>query len=148
MYILLCAGVFIFRNQFTVGKSANASCKTDAQALRIEWLRDGVVVESDNTAGIQELDLEFSLVSDTIHNQVYVCRVTREGKDGMQPVTAVQNFTVNVNGKVMLLKNKSMIYNFFMCFLLVPPTVISTAVTNSSSTTRAGSFYNLTCIVS
>ena len=103
----MCAGVFIVRNQFTVHKSATVLCKSDARALRIEWLRDGEIVEGNSTAGIQELDLEFSLVNDSIHNQVYVCRITREGKDGIQPVTAVQNFTVNVNGKVMLLKNES-----------------------------------------
>ena len=41
----------------------------------------------------QELDLVFPLVNDSIHNEVYTCRVTRDG--GM---TAIQNFTVNVNG--------------------------------------------------
>ena len=94
----VCAGVFIVRDQFSVGQSAIASCKSDTPATRMEWLRDGVVVESDNTAGIQELNLMFSPVNDSIHNQVYVCRVTREG-GGMPPVTAVQNFTMNIDGK-------------------------------------------------
>ena len=140
----LCVGVFIVRDQFTVGQSVTASCKSDTPATRIEWLRDGVVVESDNTAGIQELDLVFSPVNDTIHNQVYVCRVTR-GKDGMPPEIAVQNFTVNVDGKTIE-------YNFpivIMCFscLLVPTTVI-TATVSSSGIARAGMIYNLTCTVS
>ena len=97
----VCVGVFIVRDQFIVGQSATATCKSDAPAIKIEWMKNGEIVESDNTAGIQELDLEFSLVNDSIHNQVYVCRVTREGKDGMQPVAAVQNLAVNVNGKAM-----------------------------------------------
>ena len=104
------AGVFIVRDQFIVGQSATATCKSDAPAIRIEWMRNGEIVESDNTAGIQELDLEFSLVNDSIHNKVYVCRVTREGKDGMQPVTAVQNFIVRIDGKAMLLKHELMTY--------------------------------------
>ena len=101
-------------------------------------------MESDNTAGIQELDLVFSPVNDTIHNQVYVCRVTR-GKDGMPPEIAVQNFTVNVHGKTIE-------YNFpiiIMCFsrLLVPTTVVTASV-SSSGIARAGMIYNLTCTVS
>jgi hypothetical protein len=67
----------------------------------IEWLRDGMVLESAAFNGIQELDLVFSPVNDNIHNQVYVCRVTRDREDGMT-VIAAQNFTVNVDGKMMM----------------------------------------------
>jgi hypothetical protein len=67
----------------------------------IEWMRDGMVVESAAFTGIQELDLVFSRVNDSVHNQVYMCRVTRDGEDGMT-VTAAQNFTVNVDGKMMI----------------------------------------------
>ena len=143
-FMWLCTGVFIVCDQFTVGQSVTASCKSDTPAIRIEWLRDGVVVESNNTAGIQELDLVFSPVNDTIHNQVYVCRVTR-GKDGMPPEIAVQNFTVNVDGKTIE-------YNFpiiTMCFscLLVSTTVVTASVSRSGIA-RAGMIYNLTCTVS
>ena len=65
----------------------------------IEWPRDGVVVESAAFTGIQELDLVFSPVNDSVHAQVYVCRVTRDGGSGMT-VIAVQNFTANVDGKM------------------------------------------------
>ena len=94
--------MFIVRDQFSVGESATASCKSDTPATMIEWLRDGMVVESDAFTGIQELDIVFSSVNDSIHAQVYVCRVTRDGGNGMT-VTAVQNFTVNVDGKTMVL---------------------------------------------
>ena len=93
--------MFIVQDEFSVGQSATTSCISDAPATRIEWLIDEVVVESATSNGIQELDLVFSPVNDSIHNQVYVCRVTRDGRDGM-PVTAMQNFTVNVKGKMML----------------------------------------------
>ena len=101
--MILYIGVFIIRDQFSVGESATASCKSDAPASMIEWLRDGMVVESAAFTGIQELDLVFSPVNDSIHTQVYVCRVTRDGGNGMT-VTAVQNFTVNVNGKMVYIK--------------------------------------------
>ena len=94
--------MFIVRDQFRIGESATASCKSDTPATVIEWLRDGIVVETASFSGIQELDLEFSPVNDSIHNQVYVCRVTRDGGNGMT-VTAVQNFTVDVDGKMMVL---------------------------------------------
>ena len=60
-----------------------------------------MVVESAAFTGIQQLDLVFSPVNDSIHNQVYLCRVTRDGENGMM-VTAAQNFTVNVDGKMMM----------------------------------------------
>ena len=97
-------GIFIVGDQFSIGESATASCESDAPATMIEWLRDGMVVESAAFpfTGIQTLDLIFSPVNDSIHNQMYVCRVTRDGGNGMT-VTAVKNFTVNVDGKMLVL---------------------------------------------
>ena len=94
-------GVFILRDQFSVGESVTALCKSDAPSSMIEWLKDGMVVESAAFISIQELDLVFSPVNDSIHTQVYMCRVTRDRGYGMT-VTAVQNFTVNVVGKMMM----------------------------------------------
>ena len=85
----------IVRDQFSVGGSATASCRSDNQATRMEWLSNGVVVAT--AMSTEQLDLEFSPVNDSIHNQVYVCRVTREGD-----VQVEQNFTVRVNGKTIL----------------------------------------------
>ena len=60
----------------------------------MEWLNaeDEVVVSATST---QQLDLVFSLVNDSIHDQAFVCRVTRDG--GM---VGTQNFTINVIGKI------------------------------------------------
>ena len=88
------SGVSIVCEWFTVGHSATARCFSDVPATRMEWLTNGVVVES--AASTKQLNLLFSLVNDSIHNQVYTCRVTRE-VDGM---TTTQNFTVNVNGRI------------------------------------------------
>ena len=97
--------MFIVRDEFSVGESVTASCKSDAPALKIEWLRDGMVVESAAFTGIQELDLVLSPVNDSIHTQVYVCRVTRDGGNGISVIT-VQNFTVIVGGKMMIVSVK------------------------------------------
>ena len=92
----LLTGVFITRDQFKVGQSATASCRSDTPATRIEWFStsNGEVIES--ALSTQELDLVFSLVNDSTHDEVYTCRVTREG--GI--MIATQNFTVNVDGKI------------------------------------------------
>ena len=84
-------GVSVVRDQLNIGISATASCFSDAPATRMEWLQNGVVIASDTST--QRLDLEFSPVSDSIHNLVYICRVTRQG--GAQ---AEQNFTAIVDG--------------------------------------------------
>ena len=82
----------IIRDQFNVGDNATASCISDNQATRMEWLNNGMVIET--AMSTQQLDLEFSPVNDSIHNQVYICRVTR-GDDVQE-----QNFTVRVDGKL------------------------------------------------
>ena len=129
----------IQRDQFIIGGSATVTCKSDTQATRMEWLIDGVVLESATST--QQLDLFFPLVNDSIHNQDYTCRVTREA--GM---TATQNFTVKVDGKI---------FCTFPClqfmYLSIIPPVPSGAVRASvsrSGTARAGMIYSLTCTVS
>ena len=85
------AGVTIVRDEFNVGELATATCRSDTPATLMEWIRNGEVVASATSTQI--LVLSVSLVNDSIHGQVYVCRVTRD--EGM---VARQNFTVQVNG--------------------------------------------------
>ena len=92
MIIIVYTGVSIARDPFILGQSATASCTSDTPATRLEWLSEGEVVA--NALSTQTLPLLFSLVNDSIHEQVYVCRVTRGG--GM---VVTQNFTVQVIGK-------------------------------------------------
>ena len=72
-------------------------CVSDVPATLIEWLSGEDVLMASSTT-TQQLDLVFSLVNDSIHNQVYVCRVTRLA-DGM---VATQNFSANVIGKTLI----------------------------------------------
>ena len=124
-----------------------------------------MVVESAAFTGIQELDLVFSPVNDSINTQVYVCRVTRDGGNGMT-VTAVQNFTVNVDGKIncddgvcqdlyILCTSHSLlpvgVITIRFCIIIIIPTVPSNAITatiRSSGIATAGMVYSLTCNVS
>ena len=98
LHILI--GVSIVRDQLDVGANAVASCFSDGPATRIEWLHNGVVVES--AISTQQADLVFSPVNDSIHNQIYVCRVTREGG-----VLAEQNFTAVINGNYCRMLSKT-----------------------------------------
>ena len=62
----------------------------------MEWLRllrDGDVVVSAQSI-TQRLDLLFDTVNDSIHDEIYICRVTRNDND-----TIEQNFTVSVEGE-------------------------------------------------
>ena len=133
------AGVSILHDQFTVGHSATATCKSDTLASGMEWLTDGVVLESATTT--QQLDLVFPLVNDSIHNQDYTCRVTREG--GM---TATQNFTVKVVGKFFFVSFIVRISSKFPLSSVLPDAI--TASISRSGTARAGMIYSLTCTVS
>ena len=87
-------GITLDLDPFIVGQSAIAMCVSDVPATMMEWL-SGYDVLMSSSMSTQQLDLVFSLVNDSIHRQVYVCRVTRSA-DGM---VATQNFTANVIGK-------------------------------------------------
>ena len=97
---MLCYSTLYYRKDvslvtdpFTIGQSATARCMTDIPATMIEWLTNGSTIES--ATSIQQLNLVFSPVNDSIHNMVYVCRVT--WMDGTQ---ADKNVTVRVNGNL------------------------------------------------
>ena len=82
----------ITRDQFNVGQEATATCRSVTPTTSVEWLANGLVVASATST--QKLVLLFTPVNDSIHGQVYVCRVIRGGGR-----MATQNFTVQVNGK-------------------------------------------------
>ena len=44
---------------------------------------------------IQQLDLSFNIVNDSIHDKVYICRVTREADN----IVDEQNITIIVRGE-------------------------------------------------
>ena len=94
----MCLGVIIenIAETYTVGSKASITCRSDTDAERMKWLtQEGtvmhVVVSESN---VTQLNLTFTPVSDSIHGQVYICRVVRNNND-----TPEQNFTMNVEGQ-------------------------------------------------
>ena len=70
-------------------------CVNDAeQTIRIEWLDIDRVVLVESTITTQHLYLEFNPINDSIHQHVYICRVTRNDEMFIE-----QNFTMNVAGE-------------------------------------------------
>lgn len=78
---------------YTVGSNANITCQSATLATKIEWLTDeGILLAFVSMTN--ELDLQFTPVNDSVHGNVYTCKVTRNSTD-----VAEQNFTMNVRGK-------------------------------------------------
>ena len=71
--------------------SATLTCTSDVSANQIEWLDSERRVVARVTS-MDQLDLIFNPVNDSIHNSVYTCRVTR-GEE-----IAEQNITIDVTG--------------------------------------------------
>ena len=94
-------GVSIISDVFSFGRSATVTCISDIEASMIEWLHNGVTFESSSATSTKQLSLTFSHVNDSIHGEVYTCRVTR-----MSGVKAQQIFTPNVvTGKALAFNN-------------------------------------------
>ena len=82
----------LLSDPFIVGMSATLTCTSDVSANRIEWLDSERRVVAIVTS-MDQLDLTFNPVNDSIHNSVYTCRVTRGDE-----MVAEQNITIDVPG--------------------------------------------------
>ena len=89
--MFFCSGVLIRTDPFIVGMSATLMCTSDVSANQIEWLDSERRVVARVTS-MDQLDLAFNSVNDSIHNPVYTCRVTTG--DAMNE----DSITVNVTG--------------------------------------------------
>ena len=79
-----------------MGSNASITCRSDTDAERMEWLTQegtqSVMIVSESN--VTQLNLTFTPVSDSIHGQVYICRVVRNNND----IPEI-NFTMNVEGQ-------------------------------------------------
>ena len=79
-YTKLCmfffSGILIRTDPFIVGTSATLTCTSDVSADQIEWLDSERRVVARVTS-MDQLELTFNPVNDSIHNSVYTCRVTK-----------------------------------------------------------------------
>jgi phenolic acid decarboxylase len=97
---------------YTVESNVSITCRSDTDTERIEWLtQEGTVIVSESN--VTQLDLHFTPVNDSIHGQVYICRVIRSDSD----IIAEQNFTMNVVGWY---SDRAIIINIMtrMCMIL------------------------------
>ena len=76
-----------------MGSDANITCRSDTDAERMEWLtQEGTVTVSESN--VTQLNLTFTPIYDSIHGQVYICRIVINSNDMPE-----QNFTMNVTGQ-------------------------------------------------
>ncbi len=78
---------------YTVGNNASITCHSDSDTERMEWLtHEGTIIVWES--GVTRLNLTFIPVNDSIHGQVYICRVILRSSSDMPMI----NFTMNVEG--------------------------------------------------
>ena len=96
LFIIILIGLSISHDQLKIGAKAIVKCISNVMhATKMEWLSSGVVVNKTGPQDLQStINLIFSPVNDSIHNQVFVCRLTTT--DGRE---VEQNFTAKVDGK-------------------------------------------------
>ena len=76
-----------------MGSNASITCRSDTDTERMEWLtQEGTIMHVESN--VTQLNLTFTPVSDSIHGQVFICRVVRNISDMPE-----QNFTMNVEGQ-------------------------------------------------
>ena len=90
MHLIIGLQISGYDGHFTVGQSANITCSYDAAFSFIEWLYNNETLQRSTTS---QLDLSFHPVSDRIHGNQYVCRVTTPY--GIQE----QRLTMNIHGR-------------------------------------------------
>ena len=85
----------------TVGEMNTITCSTSLDISDIVWIDDMDTVVASNSEGVQQLDLVFNPVSDSIHNRMYTCRITSVAVDQSTNENLVisKTITVHVRGK-------------------------------------------------
>jgi hypothetical protein len=88
---------------FLVGSNASVLCKSDINAIKMEWLNsEGGVITSMTDQKQLNLTLTFNPVHDANHSKVYTCRVTRNSEMGANRITVEQNFTLKAQGVLLM----------------------------------------------
>ena len=128
-----------------VGSTSIVTCSSDVgNADRIEWRsREGQVLVSRDS--VQQVDLVFNPVNDSLHDSDITCFVTRDEGRANQTVSN-QTLSISVRGG----RVQYEVYmhdGLYIMFPAVPFDPISASV-NSSGSNEAGSEFTLTCTIS
>ena len=78
----------------TVGEMNTITCSTSLDISDIVWIDDMDTIVASNSEGVQQLDLVFNPVSDSIHNRMYTCTIT-----SIENLVISETVTVQVRGK-------------------------------------------------
>ena len=126
---------------FVVGSAAIVTCSSDlGTADRIEWRsREGRVLVSRDS--VQQIDLVFDPVSDSLHDSNITCFVTRD----VNQTVSNQTLPISVRGGCVQYDACS---DWLYTMLLAVPSDPISARVNSSGSNVAGSEFTITCIVS
>ena len=77
-YVLSVVGIDIVGGDqpLTVGVMNIITCSTSLNISDIVWIDDMDTIVAINSEGVQQLDLVFNPVNDSIHNRMYTCTIT------------------------------------------------------------------------
>ena len=85
----------------TVGEMNIITCSTSLDISDIVWIDEMDTIVASNSEGVQQLDLVFNPVNDSLHNRMYTCRITAVAVDQVtnkNPVIS-KTITIQVRGK-------------------------------------------------
>ena len=85
----------------TVGAMNTITCSTSLDISNIVWIVGMDTIVASNSEGVQQLDLVFNPVNDSIHNRMYTCRITAVAVDPSTnlPLVISETVTITVTGK-------------------------------------------------
>ena len=78
----------------TVGEMNTITCSTSLDISDIVWIDNMDKIVASNSEGLQQLDLVFSPVNDSIHNRMYTCRIT-----SIEDLVISETVAIRVRGK-------------------------------------------------
>ena len=78
----------------TVGEMNTITCSTSLDISDIVWIDDMDTTVASNSDGVQQLDLVFNPVNDSIHNRMYTCRIT-----SIEDLVISETVAIRVRGK-------------------------------------------------
>ena len=83
-----------------VGVTNTITCITSLDISDIVWIDGMDSIVASNSDGVQQLNLVFNPVTDSIHNRVYMCRITAVAVDPATnlPLEISETVTITVTG--------------------------------------------------
>ena len=84
----------------TVGVTNTITCITSLDISDMVWIDGMDSIVASNSDGVQQLDLLFNPVNDSIHNRMYTCRITAVAVDPSTnlPLEISETITIMVTG--------------------------------------------------